>query len=94
MTIDRMIPTVARLPDGRILIAGGTHGDGWSGFINEAELYNPTNGTFKVVWPSMASSRGAAAAAILQDGRVLLAGGCISYLSQGSGTDTAELYVP
>lgn len=84
--------TATRLPDGRVLLAGGqadnNNGDG----VASAELYDPVSRTFSSVTAPMASPRGGHAAVLLASGRVLLVGGYY----QGAGTlrSDAELYDP
>ena len=70
--------TATLLPDGRVLIAGGS-------YEAPAELYDPQTGTFSPTG-SMEVDREAATATLLPDGRVLIAG--------GSYEATAELYDP
>jgi len=59
--------TATLLPDGRVLIAGGTY-DG------SAEVYDPKTGTFSPTG-SMTTGRVYPTATLLPDGRVLIAGG-------------------
>jgi N-acetylneuraminic acid mutarotase len=74
------------LPDGRVLVAGG---DGPSGALSSAELYDPLSGTWSPTG-SLNTARYAHTATLLPDGRVLVAGGDTS-----SGTlSSAELYDP
>ncbi len=66
----------APLPDGQVLIAGG---DNESGYLQNAELFDPVDDTFTALAASGATelqtARGFAVAAALPDGRVLIAGG-------------------
>jgi hypothetical protein len=75
--------TATLLADGRVLIAGGrdvvTFGTG----TEKAEIYDPATGKFTATG-SMAHSRSYHSSTLLQDGRVLVAG----------GNDPAELYDP
>lgn len=67
--------TATLLPDGRVLIAGGT---GIVTTYNSAEIYDYTFGTrgrFTPVAATMQTRRREHSAALLPDGRVLLAGG-------------------
>jgi hypothetical protein len=79
------------LPDGKVLVAGGTNLA--KAFSPEpwAELYDPATATWAST-ASMIQSRDSHAAALLSDGRVLVAGGCGSGLC--SALATAELYDP
>jgi hypothetical protein len=87
----RMGHTATLLPDGRVLIAGGV-GAGSADAqlaLASAELYDPATGKFNPTG-SMASARYDSAATLLDDGRVLIAGGFVGYASLAS----AELYDP
>ena len=84
----------APLPDGRILIAGGTNG---SQYLSSAELFDPSTDTFTPLSESLTTARFGAAAAALPDGRILISGGCNSLCSsQTAGTpgllSSAELF--
>jgi Kelch motif len=99
--IDRFSHTATLLRDGRVLIAGGYAGpDGvasidpsiWAmtaaRYLSATEIYDPIKGTFTRIG-NMSMWRVDATATLLQDGRVLIAGGGIS------GTiSRADLYVP
>jgi hypothetical protein len=80
--------TATRLEDGRVLIAGGTgNGPDIGGQpLRSAELFDPKMNAF-VATGSMAVPRNGAVAALLPDGRVLIAGG-------DGGQGSAELYDP
>ena len=79
--------TATLLPDGSVLIAGGSSG---SGAVATAELYDPSTGKFSPTG-SMTEPRAYHTATLLSDGRVLIAGG---QGSTGKGLATAELYDP
>lgn len=83
MTTPRVAHTATLLPNGKVLIAGGSWG-GWFEAINTAELYDPTTGTFSSAG-TLVQARGGHTATLLPNGKVLLAGG---------ETDAAELYDP
>jgi hypothetical protein len=75
MAEQREGPAAAPLPDGRVLVAGGTFHDGVTNhYLQSAELYDPSTGSFTAAG-AMTSQRYAAGAAPLPDGRVLVAGG-------------------
>lgn len=70
-------PAVALLPNGKVLIAGGYDGEN---NVKTAELYDPATETFqKLEGPGheMTEARAEGAAATLQNGRVLIAGGYV-----------------
>ena len=64
----------APLPDGRVLVAGGSYYDGADHYLASAEVFNPATNAFTPVG-DMGIARVRAAAAPLPDGRVLVAGG-------------------
>jgi Kelch motif len=79
----------APLPDGRILVAGGSYNDGTEHSLASAEVFNPATGAFTAV-NDMTVARVRAAAAPLPDGRVLVLGG-------NDGSDrlsSAEVFSP
>ena len=71
------------LPDGKVLVAGGTNGD------MSAELYDPRTGTWGATG-RMLEGRWGHSATALPDGRVLVAGGS----DRDAPIATAELYDP
>ncbi|WP_426733448.1 galactose oxidase-like domain-containing protein [Myxococcus faecalis] len=89
MSIRRRQHNAVLLPDGTVLIVGGSSGSGFDDAaspVRYAELYNPATNT----WTSLASQvryRGYhSTAALLPDGRVLSAG--------GANERTAEVFSP
>ena len=80
------------LRDGTVLVTGGVIDDFSCDGVSNAELYDPSSGTFAVLSP-MSQSREIHTSTLLQDGTVLITGGgdgwCVS-----STFDTAELYIP
>jgi hypothetical protein len=82
--------TSTLLHDGTVLIAGGRDSeDVWDGFpLNDAELFNPATGTFTATG-AMTEFRYDHAAALLNNGQVLLTGGF-----NGSPVQDAELFDP
>jgi hypothetical protein len=81
--------TANRLPDGRVLIGGGSSG---GRDLASAELYDPKTGKFSRTG-SLIGARSGHTATSLPDGRVLIAGG---YAGDDLATvlATAELYDP
>lgn len=78
--------SVALLPNGLVLVAGGGNS---GGALNSAELYDPATGAFTVTG-SLATARQNATATMLTNGTVLIAGG-----TNSSGSlATAEIYNP
>jgi Galactose oxidase, central domain len=87
MATERYVPTATLLPNGKVLIAGGTNAT--SGALSSAELYDPSTGSFTPTG-SLNTPRYWAAATLLNNGLVLVAGG---YNASGF-VGTAELYDP
>jgi hypothetical protein len=90
MSTSRAGATATLLADGRVLVAGGAADSGSPSVLASAELYDPARGVFAPTG-SMAAPRANATATLLDDGRVLIAG--------GMGNDnlslaSAELYDP
>ena len=86
MATRRASHTATRLPDGKVLIAGG-----WSNWTaaNSPELYDPATNTFSPTSGSMTTGRYQHTATLLTSGKVLVCGGT------NNGTtalNSAELY--
>jgi Kelch motif len=83
--------TATLLPNGEILIAGGNDGSSVSNALNSTEFYNPATKTF-APGPSMITARFGAGAALLPNGKVLIAGGLDG--STPGGLSSTEIYDP
>jgi hypothetical protein len=99
MSVERIFPVAAPLPDGRVLVAGGAgpSGEGDGGWYSSAEIFDPTTDTFGTqAIGKMQAPRSLAAASPLPDGRVLLAGGYRGPEGSGPGMhfQSAEVFVP
>ena len=90
LRIARVGASVSQLSDGRVLITGGDTWDGEShnmkvpveSSTDGAEIYDPATGTFELTG-TMTEARSGHTATLLEDGRVLLAGG---FATGGRGT--------
>jgi len=80
--------TATLLGNGQVLVAGG---EGSTGLLSSAELYNPATGAWTVTG-GMSTPRIDHSATLLPNGQVLVAGGVVD--SSGTATATAELYNP
>lgn len=78
------------LPDGKVLVAGGIDNDQLSPFLSSAEIYDPQLGTFTPTG-SMVTPRSGAMAGLLDDGRVVVAGGADS---PTTASISADIYDP
>jgi hypothetical protein len=93
MNTPRISATATLLPDGQVLVAGGS---GSSFALASAELYNPATGTWSVTGSMHQGRSGVAgdgdpSATLLPDGQVLIAGGEDAKFNPLA---SAELYNP
>jgi hypothetical protein len=86
MKMTRELATATLLGNGEVLVAGGEHSNLVAPYISEAELYNPSTGTFSVTG-SLNTARFDHTATLLDNGQVLIAAGAPILAS-------AELYDP
>lgn len=90
MDVGRVYHTATLLNNGNVLITGGLAANSYSvSYLISAELYNPTAGTFSYIG-NMNICRSQHTATLLNDGRVLLTGGCIGK----NAIDSAEIFEP
>jgi hypothetical protein len=77
MGVPREAHTATLLRNGKVLIAGGGRGGMPNGYIvyTTAEIFDPVSNTFGTLPAQMTVDRVGQAAALLDDGRVLIAGG-------------------
>ena len=92
MTTPRADHSAAALQDGRALLAGGTTNANVGGVTSSAEIYDPNAKSFTATG-SMTVARQGATATLLNDGRVLLAGG-VQNIGFRAELSSAELYDP
>ncbi len=86
MSAGRWGHTATLLPNGKVLVAGGS--DAGNPYLATAELYDPSSGMWSATG-SMNSARYSPTATLLPNGKVLVAGG-----RNGSPMASAELYDP
>src|SRR5258708_4433016 len=87
MNSARWDATATLLPNGRVLIAGGSNS---SGYLSSTELFDPATNTFAAATPSMNVARRSATATLLPNAKVLIAGG----FGNGGVLSSTELYDP
>lgn len=96
MTIARVNHVATLLKDGRVLITGGHSADVIKlidyGYLSSAEIYDSKTGKFAKI-SDMNEKRTHHTATLLQDGRVLIAGGFPSGI-KGCKLASAEIYDP
>jgi len=94
MIEDRFQDTATLLPDGKVLVAGGSN-NVTNSLLASAELYDPGSGSWTATG-SMPTPRQFHTATLLPDGKVLVAGGTGSNNTTGSNSAlaSAELYDP
>jgi hypothetical protein len=94
MAEGRQQHTATLLPGGRVLIAGGYWSDGrnWR-VLDGTEMYDPATGNFSPSG-SMGTPREGHTATLLNDGRVLIAGGEDIGRDGGVGVPSAVLFQP
>jgi hypothetical protein len=91
MSVARASHTSTRLPDGRVLIAGGFAGSGGEQSpYSSTEIYDPATNRF-TAGPSLREGRVGHTATVLSDGRILFAGG---WTANRGARGSAELYDP
>ena len=91
MHFARASHTATVLPNGLLLVAGGTGGSG--GALVSSELYNPASGTWSTTG-NLHVGRVSAQSVLLPNGMVLTMGGCINNDCLSSTTKSAEIYNP
>ena len=92
MAVPRYNQTATLLRDGRVLVAGGQDESVAGQSLASAELYDPRSNIWAVA-PAMTMARTGHSAALLPDGRVLVAGGDTRDAA-GPTSPSAELYDP
>ena len=78
----------ARLPDGKVLYAGGFNGHN----LASGQIYDPATGSFAPTANGLSVARGFGRAITLQDGRILLIGG--GNYDESGAVANADIYDP
>jgi len=81
--------TATLLPDGTVLIAGGSKNIGFRSELASAEIYDPVAATFRETGP-MTTPREGHSATLLRDGRVLIAGGSANGVTTLASAETYD----
>lgn len=101
MTTPRWLTTITTMPDGTILLVGGSSGTitgdvPSATYLSSAETYNPVTGLFTLLGSAMIDTRGFHTTTLLADSTMLVAGGygllSTSTDLTGSSLATAEIY--
>ena len=95
MSVPRARHTATLLPDGDVLVAGGAttyHGDVGS-VTASAEIYSPRTNSWRAAAP-MSIPRYVHQAALLADGRILVAGGWSATSNTDASKASVEIYDP
>ncbi len=86
--------TATLLPDGKVLVAGGSQDqNAASPALPSAELYDPAAGRFSTTG-NMTTARADHTATLLNNGQVLITGGTALRYSSTSAVSSAEIYTP
>jgi hypothetical protein len=93
MALNRMDHTATMLNDGTVLVTGGISTLNLPGSFATAEVYDPSTGQFKAVG-SMMAGRAWHTATLLNNGKVLVAGGRTNSVTGATYWASAELFDP
>ena len=85
-----MLHTATLLPNGKVLLAGGTSAYGGGGSLASADTYDPSARTFAATTSPMSVGRDMHTATLLANGKVLLAGG----IGAAGTLTSADVYDP
>jgi uncharacterized protein (TIGR03437 family) len=91
LALPRSTPVATLLPNGKVLLAGGTNNNTGLNPTNTAELYDPATGQWSATG-SLAVPRDGTTATLLSNGKVLVAGGYTN--GDALLTRSTELYDP
>ena len=99
MTVVRAGHTATLLGNGKVLITGGTSGGSSEAAVSSVELYDPATDMFTATVGGMTAAHVSHTATLLQNGKVLIAGGDVIFFNgiQNTGImslNTAETFDP
>ncbi len=92
MSVPRIMHQATLLPDGRVLVTGGTTYVTQPAF-SSTEIYDETKGTF-TAGPNMSVPRIGHTATMMLDGKVMIAGGYRNDPAYGTYLSSVEIYDP
>ncbi|OUL71439.1 kelch repeat-containing protein [Paraburkholderia hospita] len=93
MKFGRYRASATLMPDGRVLVAGGVGTDEVNPFVPEAEVFDPSSGTWTTAG-AMNVARAGHIAIALPGGKILVAGGNTQIGIATVSTNAAEIYDP
>jgi hypothetical protein len=93
MATSRINHRAVRLLDGRVLVTGGNSSYANETIVASAEIYDPRTGAWRETAPMQTARRGHVAA-VLKDGRVLVAGGSSGHFKVNRQLSAAEVFDP
>src|SRR5581483_9647717 len=89
MSSPRIYHTSTLLPDGKVLVVGGTGGAGLPQPVDSAEIYDPVSNTWSPA-ATLPGARSGHTATLLSNGKVLVAGGWMD--SSGAPASNGFIY--
>ena len=85
--------TTTALPDGRVLVLGGCADPACATVLDDAEVYEPATNTWRSAGV-MTAPRAGHTATLLDDGTVLVTGGCRAQACRNTALATTEVWAP
>jgi hypothetical protein len=92
MGTPRVGASMTLLPDGRVLVVGGVNASNTP--LSNAEIYDPTAGSWTTTGSLTLGPRSIHTATLLNNGKVLIAGGSSQPLPASNALATAEIFDP
>ena len=94
MSVPRQYHNIVKLLDGTVLVVGGSRGPGLEGANTKVDRFDPVTETFTFVGETHAPIGCNACAAVLRDGRVILAGSYDDTTIPATSSNAADIYDP